>query len=81
MAKKKRDPDFNESALSIVKAATGSEPLRTPSSEATNEAAVLLGRLGGLKGAKPHARKLSPEQRSAIARNAGLTSGRSRKKK
>lgn len=35
-----------------------------------NPAAVALGRLGGLKGGKARAAKLSPEQRSEIAKNA-----------
>ena len=35
-----------------------------------NPAAVALGRLGGLKGGKARAEKLSPERRSEIARNA-----------
>jgi hypothetical protein len=35
-----------------------------------NPAAVTLGRLGGLKGGKARAAKLSTEQRSEIAKNA-----------
>jgi hypothetical protein len=35
-----------------------------------NPAAVALGRLGGLKGGKARAAKLTAEQRSAIASNA-----------
>ena len=35
-----------------------------------NPAAVALGRLGGLKGGKARAAKLSPERRAAIAREA-----------
>ena len=35
-----------------------------------NPAAVLLGRIGGLKGGKARAAKLSSERRSEIARNA-----------
>jgi ABC-type phosphate/phosphonate transport system ATPase subunit len=37
-----------------------------------NKAAQALGKLGGLKGGKARAKKLSPEQRSAIARLGGL---------
>ena len=37
-----------------------------------NPAAVALGRLGGLKGGKARAAKLSPRRRSEIARNAVL---------
>jgi hypothetical protein len=35
-----------------------------------NPAAVALGKLGGRKGGKARAEKLTPEQRSAIARKA-----------
>jgi len=35
-----------------------------------NPAAVALGRLGGLKGGKARAKKMSAEQRSESARNA-----------
>lgn len=38
--------------------------------ERKNPAAVALGRLGGLKGGKARAVKLTPEQRSEIARIA-----------
>lgn len=37
-----------------------------------NPAAVALGRLGGLKGGKALAKKLSAQERSASARNAVL---------
>lgn len=37
-----------------------------------NPAAVALGRLGGLKGGKARAKKLSPERRREIARKAVL---------
>ena len=40
-----------------------------PKSE-KNPAAVTLGRLGGLKGGKARADKLSPKKRSAIAKKA-----------
>jgi ABC-type phosphate/phosphonate transport system ATPase subunit len=36
-----------------------------------NPAAVALGRLGGRKGGVARAKKLSPQQRSEIARRAG----------
>ena len=38
--------------------------------DAKNPAAVALGRLGGLKGGKARAEKLTKEQRSAIAKKA-----------
>jgi len=37
-----------------------------------NPHAVALGRLGGLKGGKALAQKLTPEQRSEIARRASV---------
>jgi len=37
-----------------------------------NAAAVALGRLGGLKGGKARAAKLTPEQRSEISRQGAL---------
>ena len=37
-----------------------------------NPHAVALGRLGGLKGGKALAQKLTPQQRSEIARKASL---------
>jgi hypothetical protein len=45
-------------------------PEQTPTSPAKNPAAVLLGGLGGKKGGPARAKKLSPQQRSAIARKA-----------
>jgi hypothetical protein len=38
-----------------------------------NAAAVMLGRLGGLKGGRARAEKLSSSQRSAIARKAAIS--------
>jgi hypothetical protein len=38
--------------------------------EEKNPAAVALGRLGGRKGGKARSAKLTPEQRSAIAKKA-----------
>ena len=40
--------------------------------EGKNPAAVLLGRLGGLKGGKARAAKLSVERRSQIAKKAAV---------
>lgn len=58
--------DPNRTAFDAVarpSAANGQEPEKNP-------AAVALGRLGGLKGGKARARKLSAETRSAIAKAA-----------
>jgi len=64
MAKRK---DLNQLAKHIVDLATGE--ITEPVSE-KNPAAVSLGRLGGLKGGKARAAKLSPERRREIATNA-----------
>jgi hypothetical protein len=61
--------DLNEKAFSIVRQLTGEEPKPDPN-EGKNPAAVALGRLGGLKGGKARAEKLSVEQRSEIAKKA-----------
>lgn len=58
---KKTEPDANELAASIVQKAT---------SEGKNPAAVMLGRLGGLKGGKARAKKLSAKKRKEIAKKA-----------
>lgn len=51
---------------------TDAAPDVTPEVEqpAKNPHAQALGRLGGLKGGKARAKKLTPEQRSEIARKA-----------
>jgi hypothetical protein len=68
MDKKKRPTDLNKLAASIVADAIGeSNPSEAPEK---NQAAVDLGRLGGLRGGKARAEKLTPEQRSEIAKKA-----------
>jgi len=61
----------NQLAKAIADEATGQAPLTPrPVEPKKNPAAVALGRLGGLKGGKARAAKLSPRKRSAIARRA-----------
>ena len=60
--------DLNKLALSIVDQATGEVPASTD--DGKNPAAVALGRLGGLKGGKASAAKLSAKKRSEIAKKA-----------
>lgn len=67
--RKKRPRDLNKLAFSLVKEATEPEET-TPEEEAKNPHAVELGRLGGLKGGKARREKLTPEERSEIARKA-----------
>lgn len=64
-SKRPASKDINQLAHFIIEQAT-----RTPKSGEKNPAAVALGRLGGLKGGKARAAKLSPEKRREIARIA-----------
>ena len=61
----KEHTDINLLAKSIVSQATGEESVTQ-----AQQAARLLGRLGGLKGGKIRAERLSESRRSEIARNA-----------
>lgn len=61
--------DLNELAYSIVQKLTGQLAEEKPHRE-KNPAAVALGRLGGLKGGKARAKKLSAKQRKQSAKNA-----------
>ena len=66
-----RPRDLNLLATSIVQSATGDEVREeSPKYEGKNPHAVALGRLGGLKGGKARAEKLTPEERKEIARKA-----------
>jgi hypothetical protein len=68
---KKRPRDLNELAASIVADATSDEPEQPePDAPEKNPAAVELGRLGGKKGGRVRAARLTPEQRSEIAKKA-----------
>ena len=70
MAKSKKMPrDLNELASKIAKIATGEEE-QPDETEGKNPAAVALGRLGGKKGGKARAAKLTPAQRKEIAKKA-----------
>jgi len=66
--KKKRPRDISQLAASIVADATA-EPTQEDSPK-KNPAAVALGRLGGLKGGKARAAKLSAKKRKEIAKKA-----------
>lgn len=70
-SKKKRPrlPDPNQLAFRIVQAVTG-EPTAQTTEPAKNPAAVALGKLGGAKGGKARAKKLSASKRRAIAKKA-----------
>ena len=60
--------DLNKLAAAITAEATGEAPEEPPSDK--NPHAVALGRLGGQKGGRARAKKLTPEQRRDIARKA-----------
>ena len=64
---RKQDQDVNVLAKSLVEKAT-KEPSEEKSEK--NPAAVALGRLGGLKGGRARAEKLSAKRRKEIAEKA-----------
>ncbi len=68
-----KDRDFVTVARNVVERAVGEHlngtPLENPN-EGKNPHAVALGRMGGRKGGRARAKKLSPQQRSEIARIA-----------
>jgi len=64
----KGKPDMNVRAYETMLIATGQ--MEKPVEPEKNQAAVTLGRLGGLKGGKARAEKLTPEQRKEIASKA-----------
>lgn len=77
--REKKDHDSSVTAFRVVQEATEqvgpredapSEPMTEDDLAGKNPAAVALGRLGGKKGGKARAAKLSPERRSDIARKA-----------
>jgi hypothetical protein len=70
MPKRTRKPDMNQIAASIVAKHTGQPLPIINGTHEKNPAAVALGRLGGLKGGKARASKMTPEERSASAHKA-----------
>jgi len=83
-ASKPRLPDPNLTAIAIVEGVTGETLVKKPASipqpipvtitagAGKNQAAVLLGHLGGLKGGLARAKSLSKKARSDIARKAAM---------
>lgn len=65
-----RPRDLNSLAKMIADEATTPREERPDPFGGKDPAAVALGRRGGLKGGKARAAKLSPAERSAIARKA-----------
>jgi hypothetical protein len=71
----KRPRDPAQLAKLMIDIASGEVPDREPTSEEQGKdpAAVKRGRLGGLKGGKSRAEKMSPEDRKSSARAAVTT--------
>jgi hypothetical protein len=65
----KKPRDINQLAAAILEEAT-SEESEQPVVPEKNEHAAALGKLGGKKGGPARAAKLTPEQRSEIAKKA-----------
>jgi hypothetical protein len=70
--KKKPAKDHQQIARGVLDAVAPDEETNAEK-PAKNPAAVALGRLGGLKGGKARASKLSPAKRKAIAKKAAAT--------
>jgi len=73
MARKKRDSDFAVTAYRVVEQViknTETIEIETIQIEGKNPHAVALGKLGGAKGGKIRAARLTPEQRKEIAQKA-----------
>ena len=69
MSKRPKNLDLNQLAKRIVDEAIGDEPITLEPAQ-KDQAAVNRGRLGGLKGGKARADKLTEEQRMEIAKKS-----------
>jgi hypothetical protein len=69
-SRKKEPRDINALAFDVVRSLTSGEALPVEEERQKNPAAVELGRLGGLKGGKARAQKLSARKRKEIAKRA-----------
>lgn len=75
MPRRSSKGDVAQNALRVVEQVIG-EPLKPARKtiqfprKPKNPAAVMLGKLGGMKGGKARAAKLTPEQRKEIAQRA-----------
>ena len=63
---KRSSKDINETAFAVVQQSVSTTEVKP----AKNPAAVALGRLGGVKGGRARAAKLSGKERAAIAKVA-----------
>jgi hypothetical protein len=66
--RKKKEHDFAVTAFRVMQEAIGQVEPEQPKEKKFD--LVALGRKGGLKGGKARAKKLTPEQRSEIAKKA-----------
>lgn len=71
MKRPKRPRDTNQLAKFIADLATGE--IEDKTEDGKNPAAVALGRLGGQKGGKARAEKLTKKERAEIAKKAAAT--------
>jgi hypothetical protein len=71
-------PDVNQMASNLIDAISGDLPAEQMDT-AKNAAAVLLGRLGGMKGGKARAKSLSARRRVQIARKAAAARWRKKR--
>jgi len=69
----KTSKDANQLAAQIVALSTGQPVPKLSASKEKNPAAVALGKLGGSKGGKIRAERLSPKKRKQIAQKAAQT--------
>lgn len=73
MTKRAKTPiDLNKLATFITDQATSESVQAEEEKPQKNQAAVELGRLGGLKGGKARSEKLTPEKRKEIAQKAAM---------
>jgi hypothetical protein len=75
--KKKKQPDHQQLARKVLDAIAPDAETKK-SDDGKNPAAVALGRLGGLKGGKARAEKLSAAKRKAIAKKAAVSRWKAR---
>ena len=71
--RKKKEHDFSVTSFHVVQEATGQSETESEQVNTDKERKfypVALGHLGGLKGGKASAEKLTPEQRKEIAKKA-----------
>lgn len=80
MRKSKKPRDLAQMAKAIVDEATDENPPKVkPDDDGKNPAAVALGKLGGAKGGRARAKKMTKKQRSEAARKAARVRWKNRR--